>query len=240
MAPKKSVKSETVAPQPEVVAETKPTKSKKSTKTEEKQAEVVAPVAHTEEAQTGEKRRREVSKESVDAALSALEQRITEEIEKMTSNSNGKKFKGVKFLRGFKKSLAAVHTDVNRLNKFKRPGAKKPVSSGFLKPIRISPEMASFLGWNPTDTYSRVSVTKHICKYIKDNGLFNKDDKREIECDSKLLKLLKYDPSKAPMNPKTNKPVPLTYFRLQQYLKFHFIKNEETTAPVATSTKSKK
>lgn len=240
MAPKKSVKSETVAPstvqsEPEVKA----TKTKRSTKTEEKPVEVVAPTTHTEEVPTGEKKRREISKESIDAAFTTLEQRLTEEIEKMTAS--GKKFKGVKFLRGFKKAFSSLHTDVNRNNKFKKPNAKKPVTSGFLKPIHISPEMATFLGWDHKQTFSRVAVTKTICKYIKDNGLYNQKDKREIQCDAKLLKLLKYDPANVPIDPKTNKPQALTYFRLQQYLKFHFIKNDEVQAtPAAASTKSKK
>lgn len=238
MAPKKSTKTETVAaPVVQAEPETKTPRSKKAAKTEE--APVATP-AHEEESQPTEKRRREVSKESLDAAFTALEQRITEEIEKLTAGA--KKFKGVKFLRGHKKALAALHADANRLLKFKRPGTKKPVSSGFLKPIRISGEMAAFLGWDPKEAYSRVSVTKNICQYIKDHNLFNQDDKRKIVCDDKLRKLLKYDPAKAPIDAKTGKPADLTYFRLQQYLKFHFIKNEEA-APVAApaaSTKSKK
>lgn len=235
MPAKKSTKTETTttpAPQPEPVVEKK---QRKSTKTEEKQVVVTVPVA-TEEATT-EKKRREVTKESLDSDFASLEQRVVEEIEKLTSN--GKKLKGVKFLRGLKKSLSTLHADANRLTKFKRAGSKKNVSSGFLKPIRISTEMANFLGWDPKESYSRVSVTRNLCQYIKSNKLYNPDDKREILCDAKLRALLKYDPAKAPVDEKTGKPAALTYFRLQQYLVNHFIKNEEV-APVATSTKGKK
>lgn len=239
MPPKKSTKTETAVPvaQPEPVVEKK---SKKSTKTEEKPVVVATPEPATEETST-EKKRREITKESLDSDFTALEQRIADEIEKMSAN--GKKMKGVKVLRGLKKSIATLHSDANRLLKFKRSTGKKNVSSGFLKPIRISNEMAHFLGWDPKESYSRVSVTKNICQYIKTNNLNNQDDKREIVCDAKLRNLLKYDPAKAPIDEKTGQPAALTYFRLQQYLKNHFIKNEETTPAVvaaATSTKGKK
>jgi upstream activation factor subunit UAF30 len=102
--------------------------------------------------------------------------------------------------------------------KVKKSSSKKNVTSGFLKPINISSEMASFTGWDPKQLYSRVSVTQHICEYIKKNNLFNPEDKRQIKCDAKLKSLLRYDAATS--------TEPLTYFRLQQYLKPHFIKTQ--------------
>ena len=61
---------------------------------------------------------------------------------------------------------------------------------------------------------------------LKKDLLNDQNDKRNINCDAKLKKLLKYDPAdpKLPKDEKTGKTLPLTYFRLQQYLKHHFIK----------------
>ena len=82
--------------------------------------------------------------------------------------------------------------------------------------------MAVFTGWNGEERYSRVDVTKFICKYIRENKLQNQEDRRQIVCDEKLKALLKYDPATA--------AEPLTYFRLQQYIQRHFIKDVAVAA----------
>jgi chromatin remodeling complex protein RSC6 len=246
MAGKKSTKTETPVTTSEVVVPTEPVvekKQRKSKKTSEVETvpETQVEQTTTEASEPVEKRRREVSKESHDNDFIFLEQMIQTEIDNLTNS--GKKVKGVKWLRGLKKRVGVMHADSRKLLKYKPAGAKKNVSSGFLKPVHISPEMAAFTGWDANKTYSRVDVTKFVCEYVKSKNLFNIKDKREIECDAKLKALLKYDASKVPMDVKTGKPQALTYFRLQQYLKNHFIKNE--TVPVSTpvttsSTKSKK
>ena len=88
--------------------------------------------------------------------------------------------------------------------------------------MKISKEMAKFTGWNPTELKSRVDVTKYICKYIRDNNLQNPDDRRQIVADPKLSKLLEYDSKK--------EEKPLTYYRIQTFMKKHFI-----TPPTATA-----
>ena len=235
MPPRKTVKPEQTAAteqpaqavvqqQPTPVAEKKTSrKPRKDTTqaTEQPQTPVSATPVVQQETVATEKKRREVNKESIDRDFTQLETKVNEEIEKL--NSSGKKVKGIKLLRGLLKLVRTLHNDTNRVLKFKRDGAKKNVSSGFLKPIHISPEMAKFTAWDPTKLYTRVDVTKFVCKYIKENNLFNPDDQREIRCDDRLRNLLKYDPSTAARDESGN-AVPLTYFRLQQYLKIHFLK----------------
>jgi upstream activation factor subunit UAF30 len=75
--------------------------------------------------------------------------------------------------------------------------------------------MAKFTGFDPKVQHSRVDVTKFLCKYIKDKNLQNPVNKREINADPALSKLLNYDP-------KTS--VPLTYPSMQKLLKNHFAK----------------
>lgn len=94
--------------------------------------------------------------------------------------------------------------------------------SGFMKPVNISPEMASFAGLNPNEKYSPVDITKFICKYIEENNLQNKDDRRQIVFDQKLSTLFKYDP----IDKKTGKPSPLTYFTLVRYIEPHFVSDK--------------
>lgn len=170
-----------------------------------------------EESDKKQRVRRVVSKESLDLAFKTLQERIEEEIEKLRLSKE--KVKGVKFLRSLNKSLKTLRSDSVRVLKIK-PKSTRPrsTSSGFMKPVKISDEMASFTGWDVNQLYSRVDVTKFICKYIKDNNLQDKKDGRQIVCDDKLKALLKYDPSTA--------TEPLKYFSLQQYIQSHFTKNE--------------
>ena len=182
-----------------------------------------APAKPTKKAAAPKKQRtrRVVTRETLEADFAALQKRIEDEIEKLRQSSE--KVKGVKFLRSVNKAVKILKSDSVRVLKVK-PKSNRPRSttSGFMKPVRISGEMATFTGWAADQLYSRVEVTKFICKYIRENNLQNKDDRRQIVCDDKLRTLLKYDPSTA--------TEPLTYFRLQQYIQCHFIKDESSTS----------
>ena len=130
------------------------------------------------------------------------------------------KAKGVKFLRSLNKRLKTLKTQVSRI---KQRSSTKMVSStntntnsGFLKPVKISSDMAKFTGWNPDELKSRVDVTKFLCNYIRENNLQNPTDKRQIVPDAKLSKLIKYDSKK--------ESEPLRYYSLQKFLKPHFMK----------------
>ena len=59
---------------------------------------------------------------------------------------------------------------------------------------------------------ARTEVTQYIIQYIKDNHLVNKDNKKLLEPDEKLKKLL---------DVKENDEV--TYFNIQRLMNKHFI-----------------
>jgi chromatin remodeling complex protein RSC6 len=92
-------------------------------------------------------------------------------------------------------------------------GNRKP--SGFIKPTRISDELAAFLGKTVGTEMARTDVSKEINAYIQSNGLQDKSNGRKINPDAKLTKLLKL-----------SKEDELTYFNLQRFMKHHFIKAE--------------
>ena len=215
-------------------------KEKKSKKEETKEAETSPQAASPTEKKA--RQRRTVDKETVDADFGNIQARISAEIEKLREAEG--KVRGIKFLRSINKAIKTLHSDTKRVMKLKKKNnRKKTVVSGFLKPIKITPELASFTGWDINQTYSRVNVTKMICDYIKSHHLYDEEDKRNILCDDKLKTLLKYDPNNVPMG-KDGKPALLNYFRLQRYLKPHFIKIEtdktEAGAKADTETKPKK
>ena len=212
------------------VAEQAEPKSKGKNKRAKKEAPVeVTPVVETVAETTtvaetsGEKKKRPTpTRDSVLSGFDALVASVDEEITKLRESAT--KAKGVKFMRSFNKKLKSLRTQSSRVMKQKPPTKRKNNSnSGFLKPVRISKEMAKFTGWDQKELKSRVSVTKMICQYIKEHNLQNPADRRQIqvEKDPKLQKLLGYDP-------KDDKPV--TYYRLQSLMKGHFSKPEEEKA----------
>lgn len=91
-------------------------------------------------------------------------------------------------------------------------GVKQP--SGFAKPAAISKDLAKFLGVKSDILLARTEVTKRVNQYIKSNDLQNPANKRIIEPDKLLGKLL------------NNGEEQVTYFNLQRYMKVHFPKKQ--------------
>ena len=169
------------------------------------------------------KKRVAPTRDSVIATFDELISAIENEIEVLRDSSN--KSKGIKFLRTHGKRLKTLKAQAARIISKRAPGQRKSgtnTSSGFLKPVPISKEMSKFTGWDIKEPKSRVDVTKFLCNYIRQNNLQNEKDKRQILPDTKLCKLLNYDP-------KTSSQ-PLTYFHLQSLLKSHFPKQEVASA----------
>jgi chromatin remodeling complex protein RSC6 len=105
----------------------------------------------------------------------------------------------------------------------RKSGNRQP--SGFVKPTKISDELAKFLE-KPTGTeMARTDVTREINTYIRAHKLQDKDNGRKINPDAKLAALLKLK--------KTDE---LTYFNLQRYMSPHFYKTEKAVAVAVTVT----
>jgi len=96
--------------------------------------------------------------------------------------------------------------------------------SGFVKPTRISDELAKFLEKPTGSEMARTDVTREINKYIRLHELQDKENGRKINPDSKLSTLLKLK--------KTDE---LTYFNLQRYMSPHFQKGVKDAVPVVAS-----
>lgn len=93
----------------------------------------------------------------------------------------------------------------------RKAGNRAP--SGFVKPTRISDELAKFLEKPSGSEMARTEVTRDINKYIRTHNLQDKENGRKINPDSKLATLLKLK--------KTDE---LTYFNLQRFMSPHFAK----------------
>ena len=95
--------------------------------------------------------------------------------------------------------------------KKKRTGNRQP--SGFVKPTKISNELASFLNKPKGTEMARTEVTREINNYIRENKLQDPKNGRHILADKKLKTLLKLKNTDE-----------LTYFNLQRYMSPHFAK----------------
>ena len=99
----------------------------------------------------------------------------------------------------------------SQLKRRRKSGNRAP--SGFVKPTKISDELAKFLEKPIGSEMARTDVTRDINKYIRLHNLQDKENGRKIHPDTKLQTLLKLK--------KTDE---LTYFNLQRYMSPHFSK----------------
>lgn len=83
--------------------------------------------------------------------------------------------------------------------------------SGFAKPGPVSDELRKFLSLGSDELIARTEVTKRITNYCKENNLQKPEDKRTINVNAPLRKLLRMD-----------KGDELTFFNLQKYMKVHY------------------
>ena len=129
-------------------------------------------------------------------------------------------------LSALRSQLTSVTTQVRALSKradrelkqAQKQGRKKRKSgnrapSGFVKPTKISVELATFLGKAKGTEMARTEVTREINSYIRAHKLQDPKNGRRILADAKLRKLLKL-----------KKEDELTYFNLQRYMSPHFAK----------------
>lgn len=124
-------------------------------------------------------------------------------------------------LAALKQDFKTLDKVVNREIKVLQKNTKKRKAnsnrqpSGFVKPTRISSDLAKFLGRDEGVEMARTEVSKEINQYIRANSLQDKSNGRIIKADAKLKKLLNLADGDE-----------LTYFNLQKYMKHHFIKED--------------
>ena len=211
----------------------KKTASKKAAKTTEVVAEVAAPVvapvvvepvvaapAVVEPVVSAD----ESKSLSSDAILTAIDAKIQQVSSVIASLKNDSK--------ALRKQIAA---DKKVADKLAKKSAKKkrvvvegeevkPRNSGFMRPVKISDELASFLGKTAGTVMGRQDANDEIRQYVALHNLkeTEKGKGRNINPDAKLSALLKLPGGEQ-----------LTYFNLQKYMKPHFIRIEEAVAATA-------
>ena len=206
---------------------TKATKTTKATKSKVKPVVKEEPVVETPAVETAEVEpvKTPVVKKPLTPRLSAstdvnkvpdlkLEDNISSQLETLLGTISGlvTQLKTVQAeVKTLQKNYNKVLKDHNKTLQKRKTTNRQP--SGFAKPSKISEEMASFLSLDASVEIPRNQVTKLINQYIIEHDLRNEADKRQIQPNKELSKLL---------NLKGDEQ--LSYFNLQKYMKHHFIK----------------
>jgi upstream activation factor subunit UAF30 len=226
-----SVTTAPVVEQKEVaVKETTPKKSsKKSTKTEVAPVVVApvvaAPVVVAPVEVKEEKVVEEVKSLSVEAILTSVDAKHQQLSSILSSLKNDNKA-----LRKENLALKKAYEKLEKktAKKKRAPPAEgeevKPRNSGFMRPVRISDELASFLGKATGTVMGRQAANDEIRQYVTLHNLkeTEKGKGRNINPDNKLSALLKLPAGEQ-----------LTYFNLQKYMKPHFIRIEDVAVATA-------
>ena len=109
--------------------------------------------------------------------------------------------------KNIKKKMRSLKREAD---KNKNKGNRQP--SGFAKPTKITKELCVFLNKKEGSEIARTEVTSFLSKYIKNNNLQNKDNKKFILPDDNLKFLLGITEKEE-----------LTYFNIQKYMNKHFL-----------------
>jgi chromatin remodeling complex protein RSC6 len=198
----------------------------RATKTEKQSAP--APVANVVVEQSAAvKKSKKATKEAAPVAVTPVEVAPVAESAEVPDNSSSVRMTdfGAK-LQQMTTMMSTLKSEFKNLEKImarelknaqksssrkRKSGNRQP--SGFVKPTRISDELAQFLGKTVGTEMARTSVSKEINAYIQANKLQDAKNGRIIHADQKLTELLKLKAGDE-----------LTYFNLQKYMKHHFVK----------------
>jgi upstream activation factor subunit UAF30 len=185
-------------------------------------APVSAPVVAAPSTESKVEESKTVSSESILTSIDAKIQQVYSVISSLKNDSkalrkeilaNKKAFEKLEKKTSKKKRAAPVEGE-----------EVKPRNSGFMRPVKISDELASFLGKTTGTVMGRQDANDEIRQYVALHNLkeTEKGKGRNINPDAKLSALLKL--------PKDEQ---LTYFNLQKYMKPHFIRIEDAVTTTA-------
>ena len=201
---------------PAVVVEKKVSK-KATKKVEEAPVVAVAPVVVEEVVSVV---LAPVVESSGESSLAEQSTDFFSKLQQLTAVISGLKSEYKALEKRWTKELKASAKNSNK--KRKRTANRAP--SGFVKPTKISDELASFLDKPTGSEMARTEVTRDINAYIRTNSLQDKTNGRQINPDSKLANLLKIENGEV-----------LTYFNLQKYMSRHFAKTAKPLVASATA-----
>jgi len=197
----------TPAPIVAAAAEVKAVKAPKAKKAAEPKVEVKTETVAAAPVEVAAEAKPEVA--VVEAAIAAKTAEFSAKLNQLSTMIAALKSDFKTMEKQWSKDLKAAE----KLSSKKKRKSGNRAPSGFVKPTRISDELAKFLDKPAGTEMARTDVTKQLNTYIRANSLQDKENGRKINPDSKLQTLLKL-----------KKGDELTYFNLQKFMSPHFPK----------------
>lgn len=203
----KTVKATPVVAAPVVAAPVVAATEVKTKKAAKAAAEPVVVVAPSPEASLASPSEEEDVSVSLLKTVSDLQEQFSSLKSALSTAANA--------LKTLEKQAGRVVKKADRKKKRKVVEGAEPKPCIFTKPVKISPELCSFLG-KPKDTeVSRSAVTKGVMAYAKAHNLM---DKQTIKADAAMRKLLTLTEADT-----------LTILNLQKFLRRHYVKPAAAT-----------
>lgn len=191
------------------------TPAKKAAKAETKPSAKAAKAAPKEEAPAPAEEAPAAAAPEIDGSLIAQSGEFLTKLQQVSALLTSLKTE----YRALEKKWTRTLTVAQKQNSKRKRKASTRSPSGFVKPTRISDELASFLSQPSGVEMARTDVTRSLNAYIREHNLQDKENGRKINPDQKLAKLLK-----------VGKDDTLTYFNLQRYMSPHFAKAAAATS----------
>ena len=186
-------------------------KVEKKKASEKSDSALVSQLAATESEVEQLKSRRPLTNEELEKNFDELSKNLDDLLQTVRDDKNHTV--GVRALRTLCRQVKGLKADCFRLLTRKvRKTTTRNGNSGFMKPVKITSEMAKFCDFKPDQLVSRVDVTKAICNYVKEKKLQNEADRRQFVPDEKLATLLGVKET-------------ITYYTLQKHIQKHFTKS---------------
>lgn len=141
-----------------------------------------------------------------------------------------------------KKHYKLTNKQIQKVNKGKKQNNNPREPTGFGKPCFVPPTLRTLLKIGEDECVTRPTVTQKLYSYIKDNSLFDANDKRLLRVDDNLSKALQLSPqevklinsSTSPYLPSDNKDDKkkvdknaFSFFNIQRYVAKLYPKEEK-------------
>jgi chromatin remodeling complex protein RSC6 len=153
-----------------------------------------------------------------------------------------------------KKHYKLTSKQLNKINRGKRQNTNLRSPTGFGKPCFVPPSLRTLLKISEDECVTRPTVTKKLYSYIKENSLFDANDKRLLRVNDNLSKALQLTPQEVKLiNSSTSPHLPndgkdkkevdnnaFSFYNIQRYVARLYPKQEtevKTVVEVVQETK---
>lgn len=205
-------------------------KDKKKSKAVEEPAEAVPESTPSDEVETEPVAEDAAPTEEAPTVVAQLQtstdEAVTAALEAASSHASAMK-NLVSTLRALQRALTKERRETSKVlvkavkTSSKRKRKKGGNPGGFNKPVPLSEPLCDFLGVDHGTEKPRTEVTRALVAYIKEKELQNPEERKQVLPDAKLKSLLNCgDDDK------------VTFFNLQSYMKYHFLKRDPETNEV--------